>query len=84
MADESEFHDHVIGFIASAIQTASADFPHAARRDFPIETDGRTSLTAYLRSNQVSRYLAEAVFAELQDRGFRISAERPQWVDSGH
>jgi hypothetical protein len=72
MSDESELEDHVLHLVAGAIQGASNDFPSAARRDFPADTDGKTTLATYLRSNQVSDHLAGAVLAELYKRGFRI------------
>jgi len=81
MTDEDEHDDHIRSIVAAAIQGASQDFPDAFRRDFPAGTDGKTPLSAYLRSNQVSDHLADAVLAELKERGFRIVAPPPLRVD---
>ena len=73
--DRSELEDYVQTAIANAIQGASPDFPDAARRDFPPETDGKTTLSAYLLSNQVSDHLADAVVASLSKHRLRVVFE---------
>lgn len=73
--DRADFEVYVHAAIANAIQAASADFPNTARRDFPPETDGKATLGEYLRSNQVSDHLADAVLESLTKHRLRIVFE---------
>jgi hypothetical protein len=72
LSDAGEFVDYILHVVAAAIQGASSDFPDAARSDFPPETDGRTTLAEYLRSNKVSDHLAGAVFENLGKHRLQI------------
>jgi hypothetical protein len=70
--DRAELEDYILTAIAYAIQGASEDFPNAARRDFPPETDGKMTLSQYLRSNEVSDHLAEAILVSLTKHRLRV------------
>lgn len=70
--DRSDLEDHTLTAIAAGIQGVCADFPDAARRDFPPETDGRTTLSQYLRSNEVSDHLASAILGSLHKHRLRV------------
>jgi hypothetical protein len=71
MADQDETEDDILGIIAIAIKGAGVDFPDAAQRDVPEGRNGG-SLSAYLRSNQVSDHLAAAVLAQLRRHNYEF------------